>query len=55
MLYEFEIVHNTAEGTKIICCAKGEGAVDHSTVTRWFRKFRQNFNNLDEQAKSGRS
>ena len=33
MPYEFELVHNTVEATKNICCAKGEGAVDHRTVT----------------------
>ena len=29
---EFELVHNAAKTTKNICCAKGEGAVDLSTV-----------------------
>ena len=24
---------------KDICCFKGEGTVDHITVTRWFNKF----------------
>ena len=38
MLYEFEMDHNAAEATKNICCGKGEGAVDHNAVTRWFKK-----------------
>ena len=40
MLYKFELDHNTVvETTKNICYIKGEGAIDHSTVTRWFKKF----------------
>ena len=31
-----------------------EGAVDHSTVTRWFKKFSSNFKNLEGQASLGR-
>ena len=38
MLYEFERGYNVAEATKNVCCAKGEGAIDHSTVTRWLKK-----------------
>ena len=34
MVYELKLDHNAAETTKTICYAKGEGAVDHSTVTR---------------------
>ena len=37
------------------CCPKGEGIVDHSIVTRWFKKFHLNCKNLDDQAKLGRS
>ena len=39
MLYEIKPGHNVAEATKNICCVKGEGVVDHSTVTRWFKNF----------------
>ena len=53
MLYEFEPGHNATEATKNICFAKGEGAVDHNTVTRWFKKFRSGCKNLDDQARSG--
>ena len=35
ILYELELGNNAAEETKNIFCAKGEGAVDHNTVTRW--------------------
>ena len=38
MLYEFELGNNRAETTKSICCVKGEGAVDHSTVIRRLKK-----------------
>ena len=34
MLYKFELGHNTTEATKNICCVKGEGIDDHSTVIR---------------------
>ena len=35
------------------CCAKSEGAVDHCTETRWFKKFLSSYDNFDDQAKSG--
>ena len=34
---------------KTICCVKSEGVVDHSTVTRWLKKFRLGCKNLDAQ------
>ena len=39
MIYEIELGHNVTKATKNICCMKDEGAVDHSTVNRWFKKF----------------
>ena len=51
MLYEFKLGHNTAEATKNICCVKSEGAVDHSPVTRWLKKFCPGCKNLDDQAR----
>ena len=54
MLYKFILGHNTGEATKKICHAKGEGAVDHTTLTRWFKKFLSDQKNFDNQAKSGR-
>ena len=48
LLYEFELDHNEAKGTKNICCVKGEGAFDHCTVTRWFKKFLSSCKNLDD-------
>ena len=41
MLYEFKLCYDSAEATKNISCTKGEGIVDHSTVTRWFINFGQ--------------
>ena len=35
MLYKFELGNNTVEVTKNIYCEESEGAIDHSTVTRW--------------------
>ena len=34
MLNEFELGHNAVEATQNIC-AKDEGTIDHSAVTRW--------------------
>ena len=51
ILYKFQLVHNTTEMTKNICCVKGEGKVDHSTVNRGLKKFRSSSKNIDDQAK----
>ena len=40
MLYQFELYHNNEEATQNVSFAKAEGIVDHSTVTRSFKKFR---------------
>ena len=53
MLYEFELGYNVVQAIKNICCVKGEGAVDHNTVTNWLRNFAC-CKNLDYQARSGR-
>ena len=55
MNYDFELGHNTVETTRNTCCAKGEGLVDHCTVTRWLKKFCLGCKNLDNQVRSGRS
>ena len=39
MLYKCELGHIAMEVTKNICCVKGEGAVDHSTITKWLKNF----------------
>ena len=54
MLHKFELGHNAAEATKNICCAKVAGPVNHSTITRWFKKFHSGCKNLDDQTKLGR-
>ena len=54
ILYEFELVHNTMKITQSVCGAKGEGAIDHSTMTRWFKKFRLCYKVVDNQTRSGR-
>ena len=45
---------NIAEAIKSLCCAKGDGAVDHTTLTRGSKKFRLGYKNLTNQAKSGK-
>ena len=32
---------------------KNDGAVDHSTISKWLKKFRSGCKNLIEQARSG--
>ena len=54
MLYEFKQGHNTAEAMKNICCAKGKGAINHSTVTRWFKKFCSNYKSFNNQVRTCR-
>ena len=39
MLYKFSLGHKATEATKIICYAKGDGAVGHSSVIWWSKKF----------------
>ena len=48
MLYEFDLDHNAAKTHKNICCAKDEGAIDYSIVTRCLKNFRSDYKNLDD-------
>ena len=54
MIYDFKPGYNVDEATKNICCMKSEGIVDHSTITRWFKKFFLGCKNLNDQARLGR-
>ena len=48
-------VINIIEATKNISChAKGKCAVDHSTVTKWFKKFCICCKKLNDHTRSGR-
>ena len=42
MLYVFEL-----EVSKNICCTKSQGAIDHSEVNRWLKKFCSGYKKLD--------
>ena len=46
--------HNDTEATKNTSCVKDEGAVDHSTVIRWFNKFCSGYKKLNDQVRSSR-
>ena len=39
MLYKFKLGCNATEVAKNTCYVKGWGVVNHSKVTRWFKKF----------------
>ena len=47
-------IYNAVEAAKNICCVKGEGAVDDSTVTRWFKTFCSSCKALTDYARSSR-
>ena len=51
MLYVFEQGHYAAETAKKICCAKGESAIDLSTLPRWLKKFCTGCKNIDDHAR----
>ena len=50
----FELGMNAVEATETFIVRKVEGAIDHSSVTRWFKKFFSRCKNLDNQSKSVR-
>ena len=51
MLYKCELGHNAEEATKCICYSKGDGAVDHNALNKWFKKFCLGCKNLNDQAR----
>ena len=51
VLYAFKLGYNAAEAAQNICWAKGENAVDQSTVTRSVKKFLSGCQDLDDQAR----
>ena len=48
IFYLFKQDHKVAEGAKNIDCIKGDA------ITRWFKKFRSDYNKLDNQPRSDR-
>ena len=54
MIYELKLGHNATEATRNICCGKSEGTMDHSTVTKWFKKFYPGCKNFNDQLITGR-
>ena len=54
MLNKFKLGHNAVEETKNICCTKGKGTIDQSTVTEWLMKFHSGCKNLDDQSRSNK-
>ena len=55
MLYEFEPDYKAVEAIKNIYCPKREDAVDHSRVTRWFKKFHSGYKNINDQTRTDKS
>ena len=39
MHYDFELGHNALKATKNFCCMRSDGIINHSTFTRWVKKF----------------
>ena len=54
MIYKFKLGHNATDVIKNICYRKGESAVDHGIVSRWFKKFYPDCKNHDGYARSDR-
>ena len=54
MLHEYEQSNNIVETIKNICCLKGDCAIDHCKVTRWFKKFCLEYKNLENLTSSDR-
>ena len=54
MIYGFQPGHNAMETIKNICCVKVEGPVNHTTLTKWSKKFHSDCNNLNDQTRSNR-
>ena len=54
LLYEFQLGHGATEATKNVCTALGKDAVNIRTTQRWFEKFRQGDQGLEDQPRSGR-
>ena len=51
LTWKFMLDNNTEERARNICCTKGEGRVDRSTVR--FKKFQSGCKKLDDQVRSG--
>ena len=51
--YLSELGRNAAAVTKNVCCAKKERAANHSTVTKWTKKFRLGSKNFYVRTESG--
>ena len=46
MLYDFEMEYNSLEAAKTFVERKGNGEVDHSSVTRLLKNFRSGCKNI---------
>ena len=53
VLYKFKWPLRRESDPKI-CCAKGKGTFDLSTITKWLKKFFSGCKNIDNRAKSGK-
>lgn len=54
MLYEFKLGSNAAAAGRKICQAFGEGVVTTRTVQRWFNKFKDGDETLEDAPRAGR-
>ena len=53
MLFKFKLNHYAMEVTENNCYTKGEGTVDYTISTRWFKKFCSSCKNVTDQEMSG--
>src|SRR5215510_12855040 len=52
--FQFQHGRTPTQALNEISIAKGQGYVNISTIKRWYRKFRNNENNLRDKPRSGR-
>jgi histone-lysine N-methyltransferase SETMAR len=54
LLYEYQLGHSARQAALNICSAKDLGTVHPSTASRWFERFRNGDNSLEDEPRSGR-
>ena len=54
LLYEYKLGHTAAEATRNICYAIGPDTINHTTAYRWFERFCNGDETLQDEQRTGR-
>ncbi|XP_053994654.1 histone-lysine N-methyltransferase SETMAR-like isoform X2 [Hylaeus volcanicus] len=54
ILYEFKLGSKAANLARRICSVCGEGAVSERTAQKWFKRFKEGNESVDDEPRSGR-